>query len=105
MKSINVQELKSMFENQEEFILIDVREQHEFEQANLGGNLIPTSEFANRYTEIPKEGKVVVHCRSGMRSANVIQWLEQNLGHTNLYNLEGGIMAWSQQIDPSLHVG
>jgi len=105
MQSITVTELKSMIDSQEPFTLIDVREENEYNVSNLGGILLPTSEFANRYTEFPKEGKVIVQCRSGARSGNVIAWLEQNQGYDNLYNLEGGIMAWAREIDPSLPVG
>ncbi|MBC9813447.1 rhodanese-like domain-containing protein [Crocinitomicaceae bacterium CZZ-1] len=105
MKSITVQELKSMIDNHVEHILIDVREQSEYDMANINGILIPTSEFANRYSEVPKEGKVIVQCRSGQRSANVIAWLEQNHGYENLYNLQGGIIAWAHEIDPDLTVG
>lgn len=105
MKSITVQELKSMIDNNVEHILIDVREQGEYAVSNINGILIPTSEFANRYSEIPKEGKVIVQCRSGQRSANVIAWMEQNHGYENLYNLQGGIIAWATEIDPDLTVG
>lgn len=105
MKSINVQELKSLINNNEPFTLIDVREQAEYDLANINGILIPTSEFANRFQEVPKEGKVIVQCRSGQRSANVIMWLEHNHGYDNLYNLEGGIIAWAREIDPGLTVG
>lgn len=105
MKSITVTELKSMIDAQEAFTLIDVREENEYAVSNLNGILIPTSEFASRYTEFPKEGKVIVQCRSGARSGNVVAWLEQNQGYDNLYNLEGGIMAWAREIDTSLPVG
>lgn len=105
MKSINVQELKSMIDNNVEHVLIDVREQNEYAVSNINGLLIPTSEFAGRFSEVPKDGKVIVQCRSGARSANVIAWLEQNHGYENLYNLEGGIMAWAREIDPELTVG
>ena len=94
-----------MIDNHVEHILIDVREQSEYDMANINGILIPTSEFANRYSEVPKEGKVIVQCRSGQRSANVISWLEQNHGYENLYNLQGGIIAWAHEIDPDLTVG
>lgn len=104
MKSINVNELKQLQDTNEEFVLIDVREVHEFENANMNGILIPVGEVAERFSEIPKDKKVVVHCRSGVRSANVIQWLEQSEGYDNLYNLEGGIMAWAATYDPSLRV-
>lgn len=104
MKSINVNELKQLQDTNEEFVLIDVREVHEFENANMNGILIPVGEVPERFNEIPKDKKVIVHCRSGARSANVIQWLEQSEGYDNLYNLEGGIMAWAATYDQTLRV-
>lgn len=104
MKSINVNELKQLQDSNEEFVLIDVREVQENENANMNGILIPMGEITERYTEIPKDKKVIVHCRSGARSGNVIQWLEQTHGYENLYNLEGGIMAWAATYDPTLRV-
>jgi adenylyltransferase/sulfurtransferase len=53
---------------------------------------------------ISKSKKVVIHCRSGGRSGNIIQWLEKNHGFNNLYNLKGGILAWAKEIDPTLPV-
>ncbi|SFT89551.1 adenylyltransferase and sulfurtransferase [Lishizhenia tianjinensis] len=94
MKSINVQELKQWQAANENFTLIDVREQYEYDQANMDAQLIPMNEVPNNVEAFKKEGKVVVHCRSGARSANVIAYLEQNHGLENLYNLEGGILAW-----------
>jgi adenylyltransferase/sulfurtransferase len=94
MKSINVFELKEMMEKQEDFQLIDVREQFEYDEANMNGHLIPLSEIPNRFSEIDKTKKVVIHCKMGGRSANAIGFLEQNHGFENLYNLEGGIIAW-----------
>jgi adenylyltransferase/sulfurtransferase len=96
MKSINVAELKAMQERNEDFQLIDVREQYEYDEANMGALLIPMGEIMERQGEILKDKKVVVHCRSGARSANVIGFLESQ-GLDNLYNLEGGIMAWLAQ--------
>jgi len=104
MKSINVNEFKQLQDTNEEFVLIDVREVHEFENANMDGILIPVGEVPERFNEIPKDKKVIVHCRSGVRSANVIQWLEQSEGYDNLYNLEGGIMAWAATYDQTLRV-
>jgi rhodanese-related sulfurtransferase len=94
MKTITVQELKTLKEQNADFQLIDVREPHEYEDANLGGHLIPLGEIPARYEEISKDKQVIMQCRSGARSANAIQFLEQNFGYTNLYNLEGGILAW-----------
>lgn len=104
MKSITAKELKARVDAGDAIILIDVRENNEYEMANMGGILIPMSEIKERFNEIPKEGDVVVHCRSGMRSANVIQFLNQYQGYDNLYNLDGGIMAWAADVDPTLHV-
>jgi len=105
MKEITVQELKNLIDTKTDFQLIDVREPHEYEEANLGGELIPLSEVPNDFEKISKTKQVVVHCRSGKRSSNAINWLEQNQGFTNLYNLKGGIMAWAAEIDPSKSVG
>jgi adenylyltransferase/sulfurtransferase len=105
MKVVTVQELKSMFDAKAVFQLIDVREEHEFEVSNLGGELIPMAEVPGSIERIAKDKKVVVHCRSGGRSGNIIQWLEKNHGFSNLYNLKGGIRAWAAEIDPSIPVG
>lgn len=102
MKSVTVQELKAMQDANEDFQLIDVREPHENEICTLNALLIPMGEIQERFAEITKDKKVVVHCRSGARSGNVIQFLEQQHGYDNLYNLQGGILAWATEIDTSL---
>jgi rhodanese-related sulfurtransferase len=94
MKTITVQELKILKDQNADFQLIDVREPHEYEDVNLGGHLIPLGEIPSRYKEISKDKQVIMQCRSGARSANAIQFLEQNFDYANLYNLEGGILAW-----------
>ena len=99
MKSKTVTELKGMLDAKEDFQLIDVREEHEFEICHLNGELIPMGTVPENVSRISKEKPVVIHCRSGKRSANVIQYLEDNFGYTNLYNLEGGILAWADEID------
>ncbi len=99
---MNVQQLKSLIDSGEDFQLIDVREPYESEICQIGGELIPMAEVMQRVDAIARDKKVVVHCRSGKRSASVIHALEQAHGFTNLYNLEGGVLAWSDQIDPSL---
>jgi rhodanese-related sulfurtransferase len=104
MKEVTVEELKKMIDGKEDFQLIDVREPAEFESANLKGELIPLSSVPQNVDKISKGKKVVVHCRSGKRSANAITFLENNHGYTNLYNLAGGILAWKDKIDPSLNV-
>jgi len=102
MKTKTVEQLKQMLDNKEDFQLIDVREEHEFEICNLNAELIPMGEIPDNVDKISKDKPVVVHCRSSKRSGNVIQYLESNFGFTNLYNLEGGILAWADEIDDSM---
>jgi rhodanese-related sulfurtransferase len=91
MKEISVQELKEM------------REEFEYEVSNLGGVLIPLGGILIEADKIAKDKPVIVQCRSGKRSAAAIMQLEQ-LGYTNLYNLQGGILAWASEIDPTISV-
>lgn len=91
-----------MLDSKEDFQLIDVREPHEYEICNLGGELIPMNEVPSNLDKISKDKTVVVHCRSGARSGNIIQYLESNYGYSNLYNLKGGILAWADEIDPEM---
>ena len=102
MQEITVQQLKSMMDAKEDFQLIDVREEYEHEISTIGGELIPMGEVADNVDKISRDKKVVVHCRSGKRSASVIQMLEQAHGFKNLYNLKGGILAWADEIDNSV---
>ncbi len=101
IQSISVQELAKMRKEKIAHQLIDVREVHEFEFCHIEGLLIPLSEIESRSAEINRNQKVVVQCRSGQRSATAIGLLEQQ-GFTNLYNLAGGILAWSDEIDPNI---
>jgi rhodanese-related sulfurtransferase len=104
MKEKTVQELKEMMDNHEDFQLIDVREDFEYEMSNLGGTLIPLGGILIEADKIARDKPVIVQCRSGKRSAAAIMQLEQQLGYTNLYNLQGGILAWAEEIDPSIQV-
>lgn len=104
MKEITVQDLKKKIDNNEDFQLIDVREEFEYQDANLGGLLIPLGNILLEADKISKDKDVVIHCRSGKRSAAAIMQLEQQFGYTNLSNLQGGILAWAAEIDPSLKV-
>jgi adenylyltransferase/sulfurtransferase len=102
VKGITVKELQSFVLNDEDIQVIDVREPYEYEIANIGAELIPKNEVLRKVQQISSDKKVVVHCRSGQRSAEVIRTLEDKYGFTNLYNLEGGILAWAEEIDTSL---
>lgn len=98
MKEISVSELKKLIDAKADFQLIDVREEYEFDETNLKGILIPMGEVLDRSSEISKDKQVIVHCRSGKRSATVINALESQKGYINLYNLKGGIMAYIEEI-------
>jgi rhodanese-related sulfurtransferase len=103
MKEISVQELKEKLDKGEDFQLIDVREDFEYEMSNLGGTLIPLGGILIEVEKIDKTKPVVVMCRSGKRSAAAIMQLEQH-GFTNLANLKGGILAWAAEVDPTINV-
>src|SRR3954469_8392340 len=96
---ISVQELSEILEKDPGAALIDVREQEEFDEVNLGGKLIPLSEFQSRWQEIPQEGPVYLYCRSGRRSRTALEFLKKQ-GYTNAYNVTGGILAWLNEVNP-----
>ncbi len=99
---MSANELKQKMDAREPFELIDVRETFEYEIARIdGAKLIPLGEIADRADELPREQLIVVHCHSGQRSAQAVRLLRQR-GFANVYNLEGGIDAWSDQIDSSV---
>ena len=95
---INVQELKKKLDQKEQFVFIDVREDYEYAEFNLGAKLIPLGDViaAIPNYEAHKNDEIVVHCRSGKRSA-MAQELFRQSGFTNVRNLEGGVLAWIEQ--------
>ena len=100
--AISVHDLKRKRDAREAIQLIDVREPFEFEIARIdGAKLIPLGQLANRLHQLTQNGQTVVHCHTGMRSAQAVQMLRQT-GFTNVYNLEGGIDAWANEIDPAV---
>jgi rhodanese-related sulfurtransferase len=103
MKEITAEDLKRMKDNGEDFQLIDVREDFEYEMSNLNGELIPLGGIMIETGKISKDKPVVIMCRSGKRSAMAVMQLEAQ-GFTNLYNLQGGILAWADKVDPNISV-
>ena len=101
IQGISVQELAKMRKEKIPHQLIDVRESYEFDFCNIDGHLIPLGEIEYRSDEINRNEKVIVHCRSGQRSATAISLLKRK-GFTNLLNLTGGILAWSDEIDSNI---
>jgi len=95
-------ELKKKIEAHEPFVLIDVREPHEYQICRIpGSKLIPLGEVAKRMNELDSAQEIVVHCKSGMRSAKAVDLLMKS-GFGKIHNLKGGILAWSDQVDPSV---
>lgn len=101
MKEVTVSELKKLKDSNADFQLIDVREEHELEICEIGGLHIAMGEVMDNLDKISKDKQVIIHCRSGARSGAICQALEAN-GFNNVYNLKGGIIAWSTEIDPSI---
>ncbi|MDE1977011.1 MAG: hypothetical protein KGL04_06320 [Elusimicrobia bacterium] len=101
---ISVEELKAKIERKDPFVLLDVREMEEHQEARIPGSvLIPLGELPQRVEEIDSAVEVVVHCRSGGRSAQATEFLCSR-GYKAV-NVAGGILAWAQRVDPTLTLG
>jgi adenylyltransferase/sulfurtransferase len=98
---ITVNELKQKLDNSEGINVLDVREPHEYEVANIGVRLIPLGELPQRLAELEQDDILAIHCKTGARSARAVKLL-QDAGFQNVYNVKGGITAWSEEIDPSI---
>ena len=98
---LTVKELKRRMDAGEDVYILDVREPYEYRIANLGGQLIPQNEVPNRLAEIDRDREVIVQCRSGSRSQRIAEFLKQ-VGYPRVVNLAGGILAWSDEIDPKV---
>jgi len=93
MQQVSAEELQNWIKANRDITLIDIREDWERNDYNIGGIHIPLGELMNRISEIPKEGDVVLYCEKGIRSVLAIQRLEA-AGYDNLINLSGGMKAW-----------
>jgi adenylyltransferase/sulfurtransferase len=102
IKEISVQEVYDWQVRREDFQFIDVREPHEYDIVNLGAELMPLSNISKFADKIDRTKKVVVHCKTGGRSAKAIRELEEKFGFNNLYNLKGGIFEWIDEVDPDM---
>lgn len=104
MKTITVEELKSKLDSKADIQVIDIREDWEVEAASFGAEHIPMGEVPNHLDKIARDKPVIIHCRSGSRSARMIEFLTAQFQFDNLINLEGGIKAWAEKIDNNLKV-
>jgi sulfur-carrier protein adenylyltransferase/sulfurtransferase len=98
---ITATELKARQDRGEKVFILDVREPHEYQICNLNGKLIPLGELPRRVNELDSSVEMVVHCRSGKRSADAIHFL-QTAGFKKLWNLKGGVLAWADEVDPGM---
>jgi len=99
---ISVTELQSKLQSGEKFVLLDVREPYEYDIARIeGAILIPLGELPSRMSELDSAEEIVIHCKSGVRSAQAVRQL-QAAGFGKLHNVAGGILAWSEEIDSSV---
>ncbi len=101
MKEITVSELKKLKDENADVQLIDIREDYEIEIAEMGGEHIPMGDVMDNLDKISRTKQVVVHCRTGARSAAICNALEKE-GYKNVYNLKGGIIAWADEIDDTI---
>jgi len=98
---LSVKELKHRIDGGEDVFILDVREPYEYQIAQIGGKLIPQNDVPKRLDEIPRDREIVVQCRSGARSQKIAEFLKQS-GYSQVVNLAGGILAWSDEIDPKV---
>ncbi|MFZ0333175.1 MAG: molybdopterin-synthase adenylyltransferase MoeB [Candidatus Acidiferrales bacterium] len=98
---ITPKELKTRLDRGDDIYILDVREPHEYQICNLHGHLIPLGDLPKRVSELDSSREIVAHCRSGKRSADAVQFLTQ-AGFRKIWNLKGGILAWSDEVDPSV---
>jgi molybdopterin/thiamine biosynthesis adenylyltransferase/rhodanese-related sulfurtransferase len=98
---IRPEELKARLDAGDDIFILDVREPHESQICNIGGHLIPLGALPARMNELDSSREIVAHCRSGVRSAKAVTLLRQ-AGFAKVKNLAGGILAWSDKVDPTL---
>jgi adenylyltransferase/sulfurtransferase len=98
---ISVEELKRRLDAKEDLFILDVREPNEYQICNLNGHLIPLNDLPRRINELDADKEMIVHCRSGVRSAKAVDFLRQ-AGFEKAKNLAGGILAWADRIDPKV---
>lgn len=99
---ISPKELKARLDRGDDLFLLDVREPHERDICHIGGELIPKGTIGEQIQRIPQDKEIVVYCRSGGRSHAVAEQLKGVFGFQNVANLAGGVLRWSDDVDPSV---
>ncbi len=98
---ITPRELKQRLDRGDDLFVLDVREPHEYQICNINGYLLPLGDLPRRVNELDSSREIVAHCRSGKRSADAAEFLRK-AGFRKIWNLKGGILAWSDEVDPSM---
>jgi rhodanese-related sulfurtransferase len=98
---VDVEELNRLLKDNEDFVLLDVREPTEYEAVKIGGKLIPLATLPQHLDEIDRGAHIVAYCRSGHRSSKAVALLRES-GFEDAWSLNGGLMSWIDRIDPSL---
>jgi len=95
-------EVKAKIDRGDRFVLIDVREPHEYQICNIPqAKLIPLGDLPKRVNELNSANEIIAHCKSWMRSAKAVDFLKQ-AGFKKVRNIKGGILAWSDRVGPSV---
>ena len=103
MKNISPIELSNLINsNNNDYQLIDIRDDYEYDICCIGGEKISMYSIIKNINKLSKSKKVIIYCRTGSRSSNIIDLIEKKFQYKNIYNLEGGIMKWMEDIDPTL---
>ena len=103
MKNISPKELRNLINsNNNDYQLIDIRDDYEYDICCIGGEKISMYSIIKNINKLSKSKKVIIYCRTGSRSSNIIDLIEKKFRYKNIYNLEGGIMKWRDDIDPTL---
>jgi molybdopterin/thiamine biosynthesis adenylyltransferase/rhodanese-related sulfurtransferase len=98
---ITPKELKTRLDRGDDIYILDVREPHEYQICNINGHLIPLGELSKRVHELDSSREIVAHCKSGKRSAEAVEFL-RGAGFRKISSLKGGILGWSDDVDPTV---
>jgi len=102
MHYIDPKSCQERLKNQDNLLIIDIREDYEYQQCNTGFTHIPMGEISERHHEIPSDKDVVIMCQSGRRAEAVVNLLETEFHFPHVFVMEGGINGWIENVDPSL---
>lgn len=97
---VSAEDVKGMIDSKEKFTLVDVREVYEWNESHIKqATLVPlgsiATQFEKKFPKVKKDDKIILHCRSGVRSMRAVKMLQQ-MGYTNAYSMRGGILAWTR---------